>query len=287
MTHDYTSELSCAVRGAGAAGTLLRDTFHSGEPEIDHRAEEEIRKILAEAFPQYGYRGEELGLVSAPRDSDGHLWLVDPNDGTAAFEKGLRGAAVSIALLRDGRPVLGVVYAYCAPDDAGDWFTWAEGTGPVKRNGTAVPGPGTGVPETILVSHHADRNPHANAMLVAPMRFRAVPSIAYRLALVAAGEARAAVSLNGPVGWDYAGGHALLLGADMDLYDQTGEPIRYNRNGNSSCGGQCFGGGRDLVQQLAAREWNSVLRRPHQDSVPYSLCWPKRGSTVSDPGLLR
>jgi fructose-1,6-bisphosphatase/inositol monophosphatase family enzyme len=58
------------------------------------------------------------------------------------------------------------------------------------------------------------------------MRFRAVPSIAYRLALVAAGEARAAVSLNGPVGWDYAGGHAILLGAGMDLYDQTGQSVR-------------------------------------------------------------
>jgi ADP-ribosylglycohydrolase len=72
----------------------------------------------------------------------------------------------------------------------------------------------------------------------------------------------------------------------LDLCDQTGQPIGYDRNGNSTCGGQCFGGGRDLVQQLAAREWSSVLRRPHQDSVPYSLCWPKRESTVSNAGLL-
>jgi ADP-ribosylglycohydrolase/fructose-1,6-bisphosphatase/inositol monophosphatase family enzyme len=286
MTHDYRAELDCAVRAAAAAGTLLRRAFHSGEPEIDHSAEEAIRKILTAGFPLYGYHGEELGFVSPPQDSTGHLWLVDPDDGTAAFEKGFRGASVSIALLREGRPVLGVVYAYCAPDDAGDWFTWAEGTGLVRRNGRDVPGPGTGVPETVLVSHQADHNPQANTTLAAPMRFRAVPSIAYRLALVAAGDARAAVSLNGPVGWDYAGGHAILLGAGMDLYDQTGQPIRYDHNGNSSCGGQCFGGGRGLVQQLAAREWNSVLRRPHKNPVPYPLCWPKRESTVSDAGLL-
>jgi ADP-ribosylglycohydrolase/fructose-1,6-bisphosphatase/inositol monophosphatase family enzyme len=286
MTHDYRGELDCAARAAAAAGTLLRRVFHSGEQEIDHRAEEEIRKALMEGFPQYGYHGEELGFVSPSQDSEGHLWLVDPDDGTAAFEKGFRGASVSIALLKDGRPVLGVVYAYCAPDDAGDWSTWAEGTGPVKRNGTAIPGPGTGVPKTILVSHHADRNPRANAMLVAPMRFRAVPSIAYRLALVAAGEARAAVSLNGPVGWDYAGGHALLLGADLDLYDHMGEPIRYDRHGNSSCGGRCFGGSRDVVRELVGREWNSALRRDTKNPEPYALCWPKRGCTVSDAGLL-
>ncbi len=136
MTDDYRGELDCAVRAAAAAGTLLRRVFHSGEQEIDHRADETIRTVLMEGFPRYGYHGEELGFVSPPQDSARHLWLVDPDDGTAAFEKGFRGASVSIALLRDGRPVLGVVYAYCAPDDAGDWFTWAEGTGPVKRNGT-------------------------------------------------------------------------------------------------------------------------------------------------------
>jgi fructose-1,6-bisphosphatase/inositol monophosphatase family enzyme len=274
------------VRAAATAGTLLLRAFHSGEADIDHRAEEEIRKILTAGFPQYGYHGEELGFVSPPQDAAGHLWLVDPDDGTSAFQKGFRGASVSIALLREGRPVLGVVYAYSAPDDAGDWFTWAEGAGPVMRNSRKTAGPGVGVPETILVSHQADRNPQANAVLVAPMRFRAVPSIAYRLALVAVGEARAAVSLNGPVGWDYAGGHAMLLGADMDLYDQMGQPIRYDRNGKSGCGGRCFGGPRTLVHELIGREWNSALLRPGKRPEPYSICWPKRGCTVSDAGLL-
>jgi ADP-ribosylglycohydrolase/TPR repeat protein/fructose-1,6-bisphosphatase/inositol monophosphatase family enzyme len=286
MIHDYRGELDCAVRAATAAGTLLRGAFHSGEPEIDHCAEEEIQKILTAGFPQYGYHGEELGFVSPPQDSTGHLWLVDPDDGTAAFEKGFRGASVSIALLRDGRPVLGVVYAYCAPDDAGDCFTWAEGAGPVKRNGSDIRSPRAGVPETVLVSHHADQNPQANAILAAPMRYRAVPSIAYRLALVAAGESRVAVSLNGPVGWDYAGGHALLLGAGMELYDQIGEPICYDRNGNSSCGGRCFGGPNSLVQELKGRDWNCALRRVPKKPEPYSICWPKRGCTVNDAGLL-
>ena len=135
---------------------------------------------------------------------------------------------------------LGVVFAYCAPDDAGDIFSWAEGAGPGQRNGRDVSLPACGVPETVLVSHHGDRSPYANATMVAPMRFRAVPSIAYRLALVSAGEASAAVSLNGPVGWDYAGGHALLLGVGGHLYDKDGEPIRYDRSGNSSCSGRCF-----------------------------------------------
>jgi ADP-ribosylglycohydrolase/fructose-1,6-bisphosphatase/inositol monophosphatase family enzyme len=286
VTYDYRSELDCAVRAANAAGAMLRRVFHSEEREIDRRAEEEIRQILASAFPQYGYRGEELGLVSSPSDQAGHLWLVDPDDGTSAFEKGVRGAAVSIALLRDGRPVLGVVYAYCAPDDAGDLFAYAEGTGAVSWNGELSPAAMRCIPDTILVSHHADCNPLANAALVAPLRFRAVPSIAYRLALVAAGEAKAAVSLNDPVGWDYAAGHAMLLVEGMDLYDRTGQPVRYDRNGDSICGGRCFGGPRKTVQKLVGQEWDSVLQRPSKRPEPYGICWQQRGCTVSDVGLL-
>jgi ADP-ribosyl-[dinitrogen reductase] hydrolase len=286
MNHDYRGELGAAVRAATAVGALLRGAFHSGESQIDRRAEEEIRHTLNAAFPQYGYHGEELGLVSRPGDPGHHLWLVDPDDGTSAFEKGFRGASVSIALLRNGEPVLGVVYAYCAPDDAGDWFTWAEGTGPLRRNGREITTTGLQVPQTALVSHHGDRNPLANALAVAPMRFRAVPSIAYRLALVAAGEACAAVSLNGPVGWDYAGGHALLLGSGMDLYDHAGRPIRYDPNGTSGCGGRCFGGSQATVQRLVAHKWNEVLRKPSKRAETYGLCWPKRGCTIDDPRLL-
>ncbi len=121
----------------------------------------QILGILSAGFPSYGYRGEELGLVRHSADPAGHLWLVDPDDGTAAFDKGFRGAAVSIALLHDGRPVLGVVYAYSAPDDGGDLFTWAEGTGRPKRNGKCVPQPGdeaVTVERIVLLSHHADQN---------------------------------------------------------------------------------------------------------------------------------
>src|SRR5215470_3963988 len=113
MTYDYLKELDCAMRAAAAAGTLLRRAFHAGESDVDCRAEKVIQQVLMAGFPHYGYHGEELGFVGSPQDTAGHLWLVDPDDGTSAFEKGFRGAAVSIALLQAGRPVLGVVYAYC------------------------------------------------------------------------------------------------------------------------------------------------------------------------------
>ena len=52
--------------------------------------------------------------------------------------RGFRGSAVSIGLVRDGVPVLGVVYAFAYPDDHGDLLAWAEGCGPLTRNGRPV-----------------------------------------------------------------------------------------------------------------------------------------------------
>ena len=193
---------------------------------------------------------------------------------------------MSIALLRDGRPVLGVVYAYAAPDDNGDLFTWAEGLGPVQRNRQPLTRDAASLPKTILLSQDADKNPEANARLAAPHRYRAVASIAYRLALVAAGEALAAVSTSSPVGWDYAGGHALLLGAGLDLYNWEGQPIRYAAVGDSDCGGRCYGGAEAIAAELATRDWSAVHRRRGSAVPRYPLLEFARGRTVPDAGVL-
>ena len=63
------------------------------------------------------------------------------------------------------------------------------------------------------MSQGADRAPAENLRCVHPGRYRCETSIAYRLALVAAGEAEACSALEGVGDWDYCGGHALVLGA--------------------------------------------------------------------------
>ena len=91
---------------------------HGDHADVDLEAEQLIRARLTSAFPDWGYRGEETG--SSPMDPPPrYVWLVDPNDGTRSFLQGYRGSSVSIALLRDCQPVLGIVYAPSAPDDDG------------------------------------------------------------------------------------------------------------------------------------------------------------------------
>ena len=286
----YRSELEAALEAAKAAGAILREEFNRpGGPEgtkhhakADDAAENVIWEHLAGAFPDYGCLGEELwprGRFSESR----RLWVVDPNDGTAAYMDGFRGSAVSIALLDDGEPVLGVVYAYNYPDDRGDLIAWAKG-GAVLRNGEPCSRDWPSEPSAdcvALVSHKADKSPSANAQLVAPMRYRAVPSIAYRLALIAAGEGEVGVSLNSPGNWDIAGGHALLLGAGGDVYNERGKPVRYDAQGHCNADSYTFGGQKHLVEHIRTRDWHSAFARPPVRE-PYALVWPRSGQGPID-----
>lgn len=285
----YAAELRYAIAAADAAGALLREYFYRGEAsDADTKADREIHSILSAAFPDFGYLSEELGDVSHARDTQQHLWLVDPQDGTKAAAKGFRGAAVSIALLREGHPVLGIVYAYAAPDSDGDLFYWAEGTS-VYRNHRPVLR--TWPQEasnncTALISQHADNAAEANARVLYPMRYRAVASIAYRLALVAADDGDLAISLNGPTGWDVAGGHALVLGAGGDVFNGHGEAIRYDSSGQPRCPvSVCFGGTRDLAARYFDGSWHDVLMAP-SERASAKLCFLSPGELIEDPGPL-
>ena len=230
----YNSAMQIAVEAAHAAASILRAECArvpralagpKGHCPADDEAERVIRELLLAARPDWGYLGEETGF-HPPASGETHIWLVDPNDGTESHADGFRGHAVSIGLLRAGEPVLGVVYAVDAPDDDGDLFAWAEGCGPLQRNGQPLPPrkwPGALEPEgVVFVSQGADRHPYGNLQCIQPARFRDVPSVAYRLALAAA-EGTAAVSLNSPGDYDYGAGHALLKGVGGLLVNERGE----------------------------------------------------------------
>ncbi len=278
------------------AGELLKADFNRvGGPEgtlhhakCDVLAEELLRNRLLDFRPDYAYLGEETG-ASPCAPGEAHCWVVDPNDGTSAFMRGFRGAAVSVALLRNGVPVLGVVHACNWPNDEGSLVAWAEG-GPVVRDGRAVQqGCSDSVSEqVVLVSQSADRNPEANLACVHPRRYQSMASIAWRLALVAAGEAVAGVSLAAPTSWDLAAGHALLLGAGLELFDDNGRAIRYTNDGRlvHPSTTLVIGGRPGVCRELLQRDWDTVMGRNRRLPVRWGLSWPQSGQTPRDPDRL-
>ena len=296
MQREYGQALEVAIGAARVAGAVLRAEFHRpggprgapGHAPVDEEAEREIRGRLLGAFPTWGYLGEETGASTASSGED-HVWLVDPNDGTISFQKGYRGSAVSIGLLRAGEPVVGVVFAFAAPDDDGDLIAWAEGCGSIQRNGRAIQRNGwhreIGADTIVLLARGGDARPTANAAAVAPGRFRAIPSIAYRLALAAVGEGEAAVSLHSPGAWDYGGGHALLRGTGGVLVDERARAVGYSPDGRSRTG-YCFGGAPGVVESLVERDWPTVLSGPRACGDVYEPERPRPGETVEEASVL-
>ncbi len=289
---DLARALELAVATARECAALLQSDFYrAGGPrgggdkaEADTEAEWLARRRLLAAFPDWGYLGEETGAV---RGRDGApIWLVDPNDGTSDYLKGRRGSAVSIGVIAEGVPRLGVVFAFSYPDDDGDLFAWAEGCGPLWRNERAVvlpPSDALGPQDVVLLSSAADRHLEGYLACATPSRVRTLPSIAHRLALVAAGEAAAAVSLHKPEAWDYAAGHALLRAVGATIVDEDGHEIRYGPGGESRCR-WLFGGRPEAVLPLVTRPWGGRARGgSSSEGSRTRLCL---GEAVHEAGLL-
>jgi myo-inositol-1(or 4)-monophosphatase len=91
-----------------SAGTVEAEAKGAGDyvTEVDRRSERVIAEVLRRTAPAIPVVGEEAGGVKGRQ-----WWVVDPLDGTTNFLHGFPAVAVSIALVEDGRPVIGVVHA--------------------------------------------------------------------------------------------------------------------------------------------------------------------------------
>ena len=111
-------ELAAAIDLVQSAGRLVAARYEDSGPvaykgardivtEVDHAAEALIRAGVAERFPADAFYGEESG-----RDATvaARVWVCDPVDGTINYANGLPFFCVSLALVADGRPVVGVVH---------------------------------------------------------------------------------------------------------------------------------------------------------------------------------
>ena len=109
--------VALAGRMADAAGAVIRpyfrtpvtvDTKADSSPVTiaDREAESAMRRLIEATFPDHGILGEEHGSKNLDAE---FVWVLDPVDGTKAFISGLPVFGTLIALLRDGRPVLGIV----------------------------------------------------------------------------------------------------------------------------------------------------------------------------------
>ncbi len=115
---DLDALLGAALRAAAAGAAIVLDAFGDASnvrtkgpgdwvSDADTSSEHAIRDLLHDAAPELAFFGEETG---GDRAADVG-WFVDPLDGTANFVHGFPVVGVSVALVAEGRPVVGVVHA--------------------------------------------------------------------------------------------------------------------------------------------------------------------------------
>jgi myo-inositol-1(or 4)-monophosphatase len=232
----YDRELRVARDAAIAAGEILQGYFRDGGYQIDSKgknnpvttadfeADAELKQILREAFPTYGWLSEET-VDNDDRLTAERVWIVDPLDGTKEFIKGIPEFVVAIALAERGVPVMGVSY-----NPIKDELFWG-----VRGAGCHLNDKIVTVSEIAALEHStilASRSETARGEWKAyegRVTVRPIGSVAYKLALVAAGQADATFTLTPKSEWDIASGVALIIAAGGRVTDLYGAPIEFNR----------------------------------------------------------
>jgi 3'(2'), 5'-bisphosphate nucleotidase len=203
----------------------------------DKAADAVIWKGLSAAFPDIAVVTEEK--ASSHRTQAAEFFIVDPLDGTKEFIQKRGDFTVNIALVRNGTPVLGVVYA---PAKGRLFYTSAAG-GAVEEHGVhdpATPGPvssisagtpGAGGLAVVASKSHRDAATEAYIARYDVSDFKSAGS-SLKFCLVATGEAVLYPRLGRTMEWDTAAGDAVLRAAGGQVVrfdDHT--PLQYGKPG--------------------------------------------------------
>ena len=220
-----------AVRQAGQAILRIAKESYKTARHVDRtvlttadlESDRILKDILLGEFGDYGWLSEETADDQSRLEAD-RTWIVDPMDGTREFVMHNPEFVVSVALVENGHPVLGVIYN----PSTGELFEAVRGGG-TKLNG-----------QSVRSNHHLDRKPvvEVSRSDIEKGRFaafdglidlRPVGSIAYKMARLAAGEADATLSVTPKNEWDIAAGVILITEAGGRVTDLSGKPYLFNQ----------------------------------------------------------
>ena len=237
------AEIASIAVAAGAAAMAVYDrdfavdmkSDASPVTEADRLAEAIILEGLARIAPRVPVIAEEAccaGIVPAVGRC---FFLVDPVDGTREFVGRNGEFTVNIALVEDGAPVLGVVYAPAK----GRLYMGAAGQGAEQAEVVAgvvqAPGPLRAVrapsPPRIVASR-SHRNAETDAYIARHPGASIVPAgSSLKFCLLAAGDADLYPRLGPTMQWDTAAGDAVLRAAGGMVTTLAGAPLTYGPHG--------------------------------------------------------
>ncbi len=234
----FDAELGFALEVAERAGRLLMERYERVEriehksprdvvTEVDHLSEALILGAIREAYPADAILAEESGAHhrrdgTAATAARGRTWIVDPVDGTVNYANGIPFFCVSLAMVAEGRPAVGVVH----DPTRGESYA-ATADGPATLGGRQIRASDKErLSDYVISLALAGRGVAARARAVrkAIRISRSMGSAALALAYVANGRFDAFVQQGGLSAWDIAAAGLVAERAGAVVTDFAGGP---------------------------------------------------------------
>jgi len=223
------------IRAALVAARAALEPFTPGEVEARMKSGDDpltaadlaVDAAIKAMLPREGegWFSEETKDSPARLDCE-RVWIVDPIDGTREFVMGIPEWCVSIGLVVDNHPVAGGIMSIAA----GHTVIGSVDDG-VTLNGAPVTDSGrTDLRGALVLASRSEvKRGEWNDFFSTPIAVRNMGSVAYKLALVAAGLADATWTLVPKNEWDVAAGAALVRAAGGAVFGPDGEEIPFNQ----------------------------------------------------------
>lgn len=233
---DLEAELRLAREAVDAAGVVALAHFGAGPrtwykgpgqvvTEADLAVDALLHDRLRAARPDYGWLSEER-IDDRSRARCARVWVVDPIDGTRAYADGVPQFAISVGLVQEGEPLVGVVLNPAT----GERFEALRGGGAWLNGQRLAVSACTRLADADLVSSRTEMKRRHWPTMVPEATFTTIGSLAYKLALVASGRFDGLLSLRASHDWDIAAAQLLVAEAGGRMTDAAGDRIVLNRD---------------------------------------------------------
>ena len=226
----YAQEVNVELKGDNSPVT-----------QADVEAEEVILKKLTEYDPHTPVIAEEAVAGGKEPKASPRFYLVDPLDGTKEFISRNGEFTVNIAIIEDGNPVAGVIFApaigrlFCGSSGTGSehgaWQAeFSVGDDQNKINWREFNTPALPAENVIAVASRSHRDSETESWLAEKQISEIVGAgSSLKFCLVATGEAHLYPRFGRTMEWDTAAGHAIVVAAGGKVITLDGVPLKYGK----------------------------------------------------------
>jgi myo-inositol-1(or 4)-monophosphatase len=229
------SDYKLAIEASIEAGKIIMK-YYLNEYEIkeksyqnpvttaDREADSYLKSVLTKARPNYGWLSEETADTSNRLDKE-MVWIVDPLDGTKEFIEGIPHFVVSVALVKNGEPIIGVLHNPVTKDI----FHAMKGNGTFLNDKVH----NCTIKDSTLDMVILNSRSETSKGLWEPYKFqfkelKPIGSVAYKMGLTAVGDADIFATLRPKNEWDICAGTCLINESGGKVIDLNGESLTFN-----------------------------------------------------------